>query len=418
MVVSCLFPDDTKQQALEATPTTKDCRGDDAPSTVNANFVCDVVPWLHARPSNITMRNIHIRYVSLDQQAMDDLDCVFGHTQQHLQSLTLERLGNRETKSRYEVSAKAFAGTHLKEIHLSHVHLSERAAQQLALALPQLHRLSLTDVSGSRAWLNGFHASTTSLEMLCLKDMSLSKIEQNTLFAALVRLDDDLSTTNPNPHHRLRTMRLHGLDLDDDADEWIAQLLKHNPNLQELSLVRNNLLNISRIASVLRDENQTLQSLDLSENPIGDVGVLELAHALSKNRSLQRLNILECEIWQEGFGTLLRALAHFQVQEILVGNVGSDLSGDDDDSYEDMVLESLRTNVCTVRLFSSHPRTWTRSQTLLDWNQLGRRYWGETFMIERPLLPHVLSKKQLSSRPDRLFQFLSMLLPTSLENEQ
>lgn len=405
MVVSCTFSDDdTKKRSLET--SFLDCPSKDGATTVDAHFPHDVFRFLHAaHPSNMTMGKINIRYRSFDRHDMDHLDRVFCDTKQNLQSITLERLGNRETKSRYEVSANAFAGTRLKEINLAHVHLSETASRQLALALalPRIRRLSITDVSGSRAWLNGLNAASTSLEMLCLKNISLSKTEQNVLFGALLVEDC-----------HLHTLRLHGLDLEDD--EWIAQLLmKNNTSLRELSLVRNNLCDISRMASILHsaEQNQTLQILDLSENPIGDPGIQELARALSKNRSIQRLKLLECEIWREGFCTLFRELAHFHVREILLGDyVGSDFGDDDDD--EELLLESLRSNVYTVRVFACHPPTWTQSQTLLDWNKLGRRYWGETLMMDRQLLPHVLSKTELSLRPDRMFEFLSMVLPTSL----
>ena len=81
-------------------------------------------------------------------------------------------------------------------------------------------------------------------------------------------------------------------------------------HLKSLELSRNELFeeHMTPLANGLRN-NTTLESLILSENPIGDEGVEVLCrHALTRNSSMMLLALGDCEITERGLHFLLQCL--------------------------------------------------------------------------------------------------------------
>lgn len=84
----------------------------------------------------------------------------------------------------------------------------------------------------------------------------------------------------------------------------IAKLLRGCGTLEELLLLKNDIdaTGAEKIAEGLPSSSVT--TLDLSDNPLRDAGVLALANQLNQNPSLRDLNLTEVEMGAEGFSGL------------------------------------------------------------------------------------------------------------------
>ena len=99
---------------------------------------------------------------------------------------------------------------------------------------------------------------------------------------------------------------LAALDLCDEGELALAKILKKNKTLKKLNLLNCNLESRETgiIATALCN-NSKLVDLDLSFNPIGSEGVIALAEMLKKNKTLKKLNLSYCwEISQTAVQTL------------------------------------------------------------------------------------------------------------------
>ena len=91
--------------------------------------------------------------------------------------------------------------------------------------------------------------------------------------------------------------------ITDDVSSNFAKFLAENKTLTLLDISGNDLTIkfITAISLPLSSKDCFLQELDLSKNPIGEKGILPLAHAISTNTSLKKLNIAGCKIQAQGF---------------------------------------------------------------------------------------------------------------------
>ena len=91
--------------------------------------------------------------------------------------------------------------------------------------------------------------------------------------------------------------------------QFIAEGLQQNSMLKTLAITGSSMTsNEAKALSVMLTVNETLTSMDLSENQIGDDGAVHLAEALRKNKSLQELVVLSCNITDTGLASLVDAL--------------------------------------------------------------------------------------------------------------
>eukprot|EP00277_Geminigera_cryophila_P005605 CAMPEP_0179414124 /NCGR_PEP_ID=MMETSP0799-20121207/5486_1 /TAXON_ID=46947 /ORGANISM="Geminigera cryophila, Strain CCMP2564" /LENGTH=281 /DNA_ID=CAMNT_0021186685 /DNA_START=303 /DNA_END=1149 /DNA_ORIENTATION=- len=96
-----------------------------------------------------------------------------------------------------------------------------------------------------------------------------------------------------------------------EGSPWLGQILKYLPNLIKLDLAGNDIDETAssslREACIGRFTNLT--SLKLSQNPIGDKGMLEMALGLAGLGALRSLQIFNCEITDAGAAAIGAALA-------------------------------------------------------------------------------------------------------------
>jgi Ran GTPase-activating protein (RanGAP) involved in mRNA processing and transport len=106
----------------------------------------------------------------------------------------------------------------------------------------------------------------------------------------------------------LNNCKIHVLDLQrtsiiDEGAEYIAEMLKTNTTLRFLLLSYNEIsdIGVQHLANVLTHHNTTLLSLCIDSNKLGsDSSVDALAKMLKKNRTLERLDIEDCNLSEKG----------------------------------------------------------------------------------------------------------------------
>jgi Leucine-rich repeat (LRR) protein len=120
---------------------------------------------------------------------------------------------------------------------------------------------------------------------------------------------------------KLCTLRLNGNMCMEESHEVLYDLLmKKNCALQELDLSWQRLskasknysiLKLARLTSALADGNNSLQSLNISDNRLLDQDVAELAVALTRNASLKRIHMQNCRITTRGMLALVQTIPHW-----------------------------------------------------------------------------------------------------------
>jgi hypothetical protein len=97
-------------------------------------------------------------------------------------------------------------------------------------------------------------------------------------------------------------------------------LMKKNCALQELDLSWQRLskaskncsiLKLARLTSALAGGNNSLQSLNISDNRLLDQDVAELAVALTRNASMKRIHMQNCRITTRGMLALVQTIPHW-----------------------------------------------------------------------------------------------------------
>lgn len=82
----------------------------------------------------------------------------------------------------------------------------------------------------------------------------------------------------------------------------LTAVLEYNTSLRHLNLSSNGICRESGgfIAQVLKKSNTVLHTLDLSNNPLDELGAKNLATGIAANSTLQRLVIANCNILDQG----------------------------------------------------------------------------------------------------------------------
>lgn len=107
----------------------------------------------------------------------------------------------------------------------------------------------------------------------------------------------------------LEELSLRGLDLDTEAVNLLADVLRNNTTLTILDLRETNIGEDGAIA--IADaliENDTLMNLNLSDNQIGDRGAEAIANALKINDGLMRIDLGDNNISDQGVSAFSDAL--------------------------------------------------------------------------------------------------------------
>jgi Ran GTPase-activating protein (RanGAP) involved in mRNA processing and transport len=279
----------------------------------------------------------------------------------------------------------------------------------------ELHKIEFQSADDRRTgvtFLASALASTRSLQVLKLSDLSLIDEDKNVL---LERLSLSASAT-------LRVLHLEGMSLGESHAQHIARILSNQiSNLQELWLSKNDLNSLAIETVVTRGlvRNSKLLRLVLSHNPVGDAGAASLAAGLKSNVTLQELRIVDCEIWQSGCSELISAIPYYAALTRL------SLDGNDFEECLDRLNTVIEMNVSLVHVLDSMPRllhTERRQLRLqgassascgpygfLDYylrlNHAHRRFFVEP-NLSISLLPRVLERKEANSDPSIIYYFL------------
>ena len=106
----------------------------------------------------------------------------------------------------------------------------------------------------------------------------------------------------------LRELFLRGHDIGDEGAKYIADALTKTTSL-ELLILRNCSIGGKGIASLFESltENTSLSTLDVSFNPLGDIGAVTIASFINKT-SLKGLDISCCDIEEKGIAAIASAL--------------------------------------------------------------------------------------------------------------
>lgn len=156
--------------------------------------------------------------------------------------------------------------------------------------------------------------------------------------------------------------------------------------------------------------NESLRSLDLSFNAIGDDGARSLNAYLQKFSNLRRLCLMECEIWLPGCKAMCVGLAQYKGLRVLY------LDGNEVDHVYGEIISSLSFNTKIHHILGTMPRlmqvgeennrAWRQVDFLLRQNKAKRRFLMETNFDQR-LLPLILV--HANDQPDVMFEFLRQM---------
>ena len=256
----------------------------------------------------------------------------------------------------------------------------------------------------------------TSLESVVVNNMNHMKISESH------RL---LSGISMNQH--IQSLQLDNMNLDYEHSTYIAHLVAVNPVLKSLSLRKNNLKGdaIRTIVDGLRQNTRpsALQTLLLSDNPIGNDGVVPIIeYLLQDNCKLKSLCLMNCEIWYDGCQQLASGLAEFSsLREIYLDGNEIELCGQ-------TLLNSVRRNTIIQEILHCMPQTrslqsgvqiidetiWHDIDFYLRTNRANRhellkiRCSNETKSLPG-CIAHFLSKECIIQQPDVLFYFLNVI---------
>lgn len=230
----------------------------------------------------------------------------------------------------------------------------------------------------------------TTLEKL---NLSYNCLDQNSL----VSISNAITRNSV-----LKVLRLDGnMQAQTCLDSIIANALKYNTTLREISLENNDMLSCTKIASVLSNgKNTTLQKLLLSFNQLNDDSGIAIAGAIRKNKSLKviairnnPIGLQSClhianslksnstleEIYLDSILSTEEQLQHYDNLSFLEGsnycnNNKSDITGS---SIVDAITSTLEYSNYTVRVISLrdmgiHAGKFEKMKFYLTLNQIGR----------------------------------------------
>jgi hypothetical protein len=136
--------------------------------------------------------------------------------------------------------------------------------------------------------------------------------------------------------------------------------------------------------------NQTLKSLNLSHNPIGDDGAEHLTKLLISSATIESLSLIDCEIWGRGCRSLSSGLEHMRGLKSLF------VDGDMEELAE-TVLKSLQSNKRLRYLWTDRhaylirkDRQWRQVEFFLRLNRGKRRILEDDSLVPMSLWSNVL----------------------------
>ena len=364
------------------------------------------VRLLTALGRNTSARSFYFHNVILDENSQRALSDVFDKNT-HLENVSLRNLRTTTNQQGDETRMIAipdslFRNTSLRGLTLEKSVLNKSGCFDLARKIGSrgsLHTLTLdsVDLESDLFFFATALACSSSIQCLTMKNVRISSVEMEILCKSVGK------------NQSLRRLHLEGLHLEAKHATALADMLRENKHLLELSLRRND-LNENAMDALWHqgmEYNTTLRTLLLSHNPIGDQGAAVIVSSLERNTTatLRRLCLAHCDIWRDGCLAITQGLARIKSLESL------NLDGNEMEFYSAELLESLQHNTTLTEVLGFRPAgcklgddlaRWKEIDLFLRWNKAGRRVLEET--NADCLLPTVLAKN--SNELDILFKFV------------
>lgn len=361
------------------------------------------ISLLQALQSNTSVKSLYLRQADLDVKAETALNQVFENNR-HLERIVLRNIGT--TAGVLQIPESLFQNPSLKELDVTKGFLGNASIAALSASVlsSSLNHLSLDNVvlDGSLdEFANGIE-KCKSLRYLSLKNMRLSQEGIVHLLKAIGKNQSIIS------------LSLENLNLDTSQIDRVATMLKTNSHLEKVSL-RRNVIDEKAAAVLFRDVstfNQSLRSLLLSGNPLGDEGAQAITAFLKSNNSLETLCLVDCKIGKVGCRTIAEGLNDMKrIRQLYLDSNRMESSA----SY---ILGSLQTGnyslteisqcsltpTCDRHSYDDSKQTaiWQKIEMHLRWNKFGRKILCEERLDL--LLSNVLNR--VNSDADLIYSFL------------
>ena len=290
--------------------------------------------------------------------------------------------------------------TTIQELRIDNCKLSlERCADlgTLIRTSRSLKLLNLSNLNLGKAATKIALALESNCGSLCHLEMSDTQMDSESISSLLNSIQRNTT---------LISLRLNRSGIGPKNASDLAGLLATNKHLKALSLCDNSLngASIRIMAEEGLRHNDTLQTLFLSHNPIGDEGAIYLTDFLMENTVLQSLVLVDCEIWRQGCSYLAQGLAKMRGLRQLT------VDGDELEDQVEYVLESVKMNMSLVNLLTDRMHIliqtndqWKEVAFYLRLNRAKRRVLIEKHM-PLSLLPRVLEES--TQDPDALFYLI------------
>ena len=306
----------------------------------------------------------------------------------------------------YEIPETLFSNLNLERLSLTKVALNLGACQKLSDLIREssvLHTIALNNVQiDPEGWLSimGAIFLTRSLKSLSLIDIEL--IPEN-----IKRLLVSVSC-----NRTLTSLHMEGLNLDSSRAPEVADFLRRNRSVTELSLRHNRLDSNAMEILVSRGLlfNETLKSLFLSRNPLGNGSGQSLAQLLScKNATLRKLCLVDTKVKERDCEAVAKSLRRNNTLTSI------SMDGNELEACGSAMLESLESNTTLLNVldrmstFLDRQRkrgavcltSWKKVEFYLRANRANRRFVPS---LQREQMPYLLEVAE--TQTDVLFHFV------------
>lgn len=343
-----------------------------------------------------------------------------------------------------------------KDIKIKNCHLDQEERKSLSDALQlnqSLERLSICNVTSDAGFCISFHHPISkklnfgslqqfTLEKSCINKQDISAfklfLESSSLSTLVLRhmkLDDLIEATAEwlsrnislvtldlsnscmcvemvqallcaiSENNHLRSLTLSGCRIGHGSSQELNRLLSKNSTIKAMDLSNNDIdeTMISYLVNGSLKNNNILETLVLSRNPIGDEGAQSLVELLTVNVTLKSLSLIDCEIWGRGCMALASGLSEMKaLRSLYVDGDMEELGG--------VVLDSLQRNVTLRYLWTDRTallvdgdRTWRMVEHYLRLNRCKRRALTEN-SLPLSLYPRIL--EEVHGNPSLIYHFL------------
>lgn len=278
--------------------------------------------WLGYFVGNNTQLAKLVINLNEDDMVGGVVDCPLTEEQIELFCIGLNRNKSIRELRFSECTASIFGGTvfqmmypffksnrNLTSIKVDLVQLGADSCRNLALALGTLTNGSLTHFGlnfnhiGDDGRLGDIIAALSTHPKLKILKVTGNGIGRNGCIA--------LATLIRCTATELQSLDLQANNIDGEGLDELVGALHHSSNLKTFNLTENLAISIrgwKALSVLLENPNSKLETLSLSGNNVESNGAIIFANALANNRKLKVLELLRCDITEEGWSAFTKLL--------------------------------------------------------------------------------------------------------------